>query len=485
MKLDLNNCFPEGVSGARGPLPKQQEFLTRSIDRKDPKYIAYVGGIGSGKSLIGCITTLTWAVLYPGEYLIARQYQPELKITTYKTFLDICPPELILEHRIADMLIRIKAPGGKVSTIYFRQLEEADKFRSMNLSGFYIDEANQVSEEAFILLQGRLRGPGIRKGIITTNPKGHDWIYRWFLRKDGFKDPAAKSSYYLIKAPSTENIHLPDGYLQSMLSTWDDARIKREIEGSFDAFEGMVYPEFSRDTHVVRPFRIPANWERHIRIDHGFRNPAAVLFFAISPEGEVYVYKEIYVREWLIKEIIKGNPKEHKEGLLDFVKGSTSYRTAKIDPSTKARRGTSGESDYDEYRRHWPDYLPPLGLAKNAVEMGIDRVKQYLKIHPKLKKPSLYIFDTCTNLLEELSTYRYPDLKPNEAGMKAEKENPLKVDDHALDALRYLIIDLPEPYKIEVTHDQRLKKFTNVEIDFQDTIQKLKRSSTKDPLDTI
>ncbi|CAM6003512.1 unnamed protein product [Sphagnum balticum] len=264
----------------------------------------------------------------------------------------------------------------------FRQLEEPDKLRSLNLSGFYIDEANQVSEEAFMLLQGRLRGSGIRKGIITTNPKGHDWIYRWFLQKDHINNEPAKLQYHLIKAPSTENIHLPEGYLQSMMSAWDDARIKREIEGSFDAFEGQVYSDFRRDLHVVRPFRVPGNWDRHIRIDHGFRNPAAVLFFAISPDGDVYVTREIYVREWLIKEIVKGDRSENKKGLLEYIQGQSSFKTAKIDPSTRNRRGNTGTSDYDEYVRHWPQTLPPLQMAKNDVQVVLTTEPRKFAVGP-------------------------------------------------------------------------------------------------------
>ena len=481
LNLNLNNCFPDGTDGSRGPLPKQQEFLDKTLDPKGPKFVAYVGGIGSGKSLIGCITMLSQAVLYPGDYLIGRQFFPELLVTTYKTFLEICPPELILENRIADRMVKIKSSGGS-SNVYFRQLEEPDKFRSMNLSGYYIDEANQVSEEAFMLLQGRLRGKGLRKGIITTNPKGHDWIYRWFLQKDHLKVQTVKDQYYLIKAPSTENHHLPDGYLESVMASWDTARIQREVNGSFDAFEGQVYDDFRRDVHVVRPFRIPNHWERHIRIDHGFRNPAAVLFFAISPEGEVYCYHELYVREWLIKEIILGDKREKKYGLMDYIKGADKYKSAKIDPSTRARRGGTGQSDYDEYRRVWPESLPMLGLATNDVQLGIDRVKSYLKVHPKTNKPMLYIFDNCTNVLEEITTYRYPDLKPQQQGNKSEDEKPIKVNDHALDALRYMIVDLPVPYKVEEDgYAERLKKYTNIEIRMQDEIASFR--APKEPKD--
>lgn len=478
--IDLNKCFPEAADGTRQPLPKQSQFLRIALDPKGPKYVAYIGGIGSGKSVIGVISIIAQAVMYPGDYLICRQFMPELLITTYKTFFDLCPPELIVENRVADRMVRIHAQGGKTSNIYFRQLEEPDKFRSMNLSGWLIDEGNQVTEEAFMLLQGRLRGAGLRKGLLVSNPAGHDWIYRWFFKKDHMKSEEAKKAYKLINAPSTENHHLPSGYIESLMQSWSEDRIKREVLGSFDAFEGMVYHEFRRDVHVVKPFRIPDEWERHIRIDHGYRNPAAALLAAVSPEGEVYVYKELYESEWLIKEIILGNQKEGKVGLLERIGANEKFNTAKIDPSVAARRGSTGASDYDEYLRHWPELLPPLQKARNDVQVGIERVKGYLKVNPRTGRPLLYIFDTCTNLLEEITTYRYPELKPAQQGKKAEMEKPMKVDDHALDALRYLIVDLPEPYKVDPDLKKK-KQYKQIELSLQHELEKIRTPGQKDP----
>ena len=117
-----------------------------------------------------------------------------------------------------------------------------------------------------------------------------------------------------------------------------------------------------------------------------------------------------------------------------------------------------------------------------SVQVGIDRVKSYLKPHPKLKQPMLYFFDTCTHVLEEISTYRYPELRPGEHGKKAEKENPLKVNDHAVDAVRYMIIDLPEPYAEKTDLASRQRKYSDIEIKFQDELQVLKAPKTnKDP----
>jgi phage terminase large subunit len=428
-----------------------------------PKYIRYCGGIGSGKTLIGCIQVILWAAQNPGDYLVARQFLPELKITTYKTFKEVCPPELIAEERIADGIIRLKTVvKGKVSNIIFRGLDEPDKLRSLNLSGFYIDEANQVSEAAFMLLQGRLRGPGLRKGIMTMNSGGHDWSWRWFVKKDMITKEEVKREFVNIYAPSTENIHLPEGYVETILASWSEERIKREIYADEDSFEGQVYTEFRQDLHVIRPFAIPKEWTRHIGIDHGYRNPAAWIWGAVDYDGNLYIYREFYESEWLIEDICRKG-KDGKPSVMQMMRIPQTeppryeqIEWAKIDPSTKARRnereGTK-LSDFDLYAENLPSDFP-LGLANNDVTPGIDKVKTWLKPDAK-GKPRLYVFSTCTNLIEEIGKYKYPELTVAQQGKKAEKENPIKVDDHACDALRYLVMGLPDaPNKAENIYEK-------------------------------
>lgn len=480
--INLNDCFPLGLEGTREPLPKQQDFLQAALDPTGPKYTLYCGGIGSGKTLIGCITVLTWAVLYPGDYLVCRQFFPELKITTLKTFLEICPKELIAEYRVADGIIKIRSQGGKLSNVIFRQLEEPDKLRSLNLSGFYIDESSQVSEAAFMLLQGRLRGAGLRKGILTTNPNGHDWQYHWFVKQDMFKTEQGKASYRLIKAPSTENTHLPSGYIQSIMETWSEDRIQREIQGSFDAFEGQVYHEFRRDVHVIQPFRVPEEWTKILGMDHGYRNPAAVVWGAVDYDENIYIYREFYEREWLIEEICNGNAKESRPGIVQLC-GKEKVDGAYLDPSTRNRRGTNGLSDWDAYHEHLPAGFP-LMLAKNDKTSGIDRVKSYLKLSPKTNKPRLFIFATCTNLIEELAQYRYAELPQNRQGKSAEKEEPVKVNDHACDALRYLIMSRPDA-PVEQEDFYKTFPYHSLEGSLHRDMQRWKKPKPKDPLEGL
>lgn len=445
--INIGDCFPEPADGSpRGPLPKQQEFLSLAMDvnPNSPKYIRYIGGIGAGKTLIGCVTILIWAILYRGTYLVGRQFYPELRDTTLRCFLDICPKELIAEYRVADAIIKIKTQDGGISEILFRQTEEPDKLRSLNLNGFYLDESCQVTESAFLLLQGRLRGKYVRKGILTTNSDGRSWGWRYFVQKSMFKDEASKALFRDIKAPSTENKHLPPDYVKTCLSTWSEQRIRREIYADEEMFEGAVYPEFRRDVHVIPPFDIPKDWTRLIGADHGWTNPTAWVWGAVDYDGRVFLYKEYYESNRTIKEICSDVRALNGQDKLDGI-----Y----IDPSTRAVRSQSGSSDWDTYLQHIPaDW--PFCPAQNDVEGGLNKVREYFKIQGN-GKPRIFVFDTLVNWLDEVAEYRYDAQPAHQQGKQNFKELPRKFKDHLMDATRYLIASRPDSPKLE---DLKAKK---------------------------
>lgn len=461
----------------RKPLPKQSQFLSAIQDTRygAPKYTRYIGGIGSGKTMVGCIGMLHLAVQHRGDYLIARQFMPELKDTTYKTFLEICPPELIKEIRVADMVVKIHTVDGGVSNILFRGLEEHDKLKSLNLNAFYIDEANQVSEAAFMMLQGRLRGRHWRKGFLTMNPGGHDWSWRWFVDKKHITTNEVKQLFLNIRAPSLENIHLPDGYIDTMLATWSEERIKREIMGSEDSFEGQIYNEFDRSIHVIKPFRIPDEWTIRIGADDGYRNAAAWVYGAIDPEGDLYIWNEFYEKEWLIDEIVKTG-KDGRPSALSKL-GTRKVEQMRMDPAAKQVK--NGLNNWDMYLRALPSGFPMLE-AQKSVSTGIERVKSYLK-PDKRGKPRLFIFDTCVNLLDEIAQYKWAERSVGQQGKLNEKEEPVKVNDHAMDALRYLVMTLPEPTQKQVDPAAHLAH-NSLERALYNELTRLKRPSTgKDP----
>lgn len=428
-------------------LPQEEDYYDLEV-LSTGHYVDASGLVhhNSGKSVVLCSSIISQAVMYGGDYLISRHFMPELRRTTMKTFLELCPKELILEIRVADAEVHLRSAQGK-AIIYFIGLDEPGKIDSMNLSGFAIDEASQTTEEAFLKLQGRLRNPkGLRKGLVVGNPKGRDHVYRYFVSKQALKATLSKTleqvkaDYQMIVAPSTENVHLPDGYVEGMLATYSKERVERDVNGSFDSFEGMIYSEFARRDHVIEPFEIPESWTRVIGHDHGFTNPSASIFGAVDNDGNLYIYDEFYQREWLIEDIVK-------KGILPKI-GRSKIDAIFIDPSTKAKRGQTGVSDFTTYSEHLPTKIPLIG-ANNEVSAGIDRVKSFLRINPKTGKPRMFIFNTCVNLIEEIGEYQWQELTAGQAGKVNEKEAPRKYNDHAVDAWRYLVMSRPDPNRLE------------------------------------
>lgn len=478
--INLNDLFPIAEDGTRGPLPKQKMFMDAALDALGPQFIAYYGGYGSGKSLILCIINIIWGVLHGGEYVISRQFMPELRRTTYQVFKEILPKELLIEERVADAQFRIRSQAGEAK-FHFVGLDEPGKLDSLNLSGVSIDEASQSTEEAMLKLQGRLRNKkGLRKMLLAGNPKGHDFVYRYFLKQDcfrPFKHPSTnriisaeeqKKSYQMFIAPSTENKHLPPNYVAQMLSTYSAERIARDVMGSFDSFQGQVYNEFDRSIHVIKPFKIPETWTKFIGADHGYRNPAAFVWIACDYDENLYVYREYYEREKKIDEICHD---------VDVLSKGEKLEGIWIDPSTKANRGK--DSDFQTYLENLPKGIP-LIPANNEVSTGIDRTKQYLRVDERTNKPRLFIFDNCTNLIDEIVQYRYEELSPGQERDKNIKESPVKKDDHACDALRYGIMSRPEaPILADKKKEKRQE--SSMVASIMRELHDIKHPTSKDP----
>lgn len=394
------------------PLPKQAAFHLSPA-----RFRFYIGGFGSGKTLCGAMEALKVAMQYPGGFgLIARKTYPELRDTTRRTCLEEWPREVVTQFKESENHLWF-ANGSEV---IFRHLENTEHLLSLNLDWFWIDEGSEVTEDEFLKLVGRLRGAkGPRRGWVTGNPEGHNWFWARCVR-----DAAKHPDHHLVVAPTTENVHLPPDYVQTLLSTYEGAMLQRYVMGDFSAFEGQIYDNFSRAVHVVRPFAIPDDWPRVVAADHGYTNPAAFLWLAVDPDGDVVVYDEHYAKGMLVS--------EHAA----VVKAKGLHGPVVMDPSTRATQAITGKSVADEYLEHDVATVP----AVNDVRAGINRVKEYLKVRDN-GRPRLYIAETCVNLISEMESYKWRDIRPGQAANAPEE--PVKQNDHAVDALRYGVMYLP------------------------------------------
>ncbi len=346
--------------------------------------------------------------------MIARQTYPELRDSTQRTFFEICHlmgllPEKHYEYRKQEN--RVKFLNGH--EIIFRSLDDPAKLLSINLGWFYIDQAEEVSEEVFLTLLGRLRAVEKPQCWITGNPLGHNWIWHRFIH-----DPVPGN--IIFNAKTEENIdNLPKGYIDSLMKNYNEIWVNRYLYGSWDAFEGQIYPDYEPSIHVKHHFNVAPEWRRFIAIDHGRTNPTAILWGAVDQDDTIWVYREHYEA---------GQDVEYHARAVQAYLNEGRYETYVIDPSTGAGKKDDPETIGNRYRQ----LKIPVVNAFNDVQGGIDKVTQYFKNN------KIYIHKSCENLSRELVNYQWE--QPSASRMELNQpEKPLKKDDHAVDSLRYLV----------------------------------------------
>lgn len=265
---------------------------------------------------------------------------------------------------------------------------------------------------------------------------------------DTLYDPAKEGllpDVELWEVNTKDNVHIDDEAAERLLSFVDPEEREARLTGSGTANSSLIYPDFSR--YVVDSIygteaweNVRDNWTHFTMLDHGYRNPTAILFGAVDKEGRILIYDEIYVSENLVKQNAELYNRKVKElGItVDYMVG---------DPSTKNTDPITGTSIRMEYGEHDVWY----GLANNDVQAGISRVKAAFKYG------YLHITDNCKATIRESRRYKWAKpISSKTAARQNLMEDPVKKDDHAMDALRYGIMSLPQ-FKEELDDELRGK----------------------------
>ena len=198
-----------------------------------------------------------------------------------------------------------------------------------------------------------------------------------------------------------------------------DEKTQRELLASFPPHEraartqgipglgsGAIFP-IEQSEYVVEPFLIPPYWPRAFGMDVGWNRTAAV-WGTIDPEyGALVVYTEHYQGQQ--------EPASHAAA----IKARGDWIPGVIDPAANGRQQGDGQQLLAQYIDLGLDLQP----AEHAVEAGI------FAIQDRLFSSRLKIFSTCRNLLHEMQFYHRDD-----------NGKVVKKLDHAIDALRYLVL---------------------------------------------
>lgn len=369
------------------PLPAQARFLST-----DAKYPAFIAGVGSGKTTIGAIKSIMRA--RDGDGVIIAPTYPMLRDATQHTLFT-----LLREAGIEFTFNKVENEGRLFGhRILFRTGDNPDRLRGPNLTWAWIDEAAMQKAAVWDITLGRLR-VGKPSAWVTGTPSGFNWVHERWTKGD--------PQYQLINSSTKDNTYLPDEYLADLESSYSGEFAQQELHGQFVAFEGLVYNEFRRGSHVFDT-ELPDTWQRVCAIDFGYTNPFVALWGAVDDDGRLWIYDEYYQRRELM---------EH-HGAQIKARGEVAWTVADHDAQDNAE-------------------LRKLGIgttrARKDVLTGIQKVKGRLIVQQD-GRPRLMIHERCVNLLKELGMYRWKE--------NTTKEEPVKENDHAMDALRYMVMQL-------------------------------------------
>jgi phage terminase large subunit len=422
------------------------------------------GPAGSGKSLAMLFKLHLACLMVPRlRALLVRQTHASLTGTTLVTFeRDVAGP-MLASGAVRWFGGSSREPAAyrysNGSTILVGGLDRPEKFLSSEFDRITVDEATQISERAWETLITRLRGTAVRKVggqkirvykqiVGGCNP---DHPFHWIkLRSERGSLVMLNSlhrdnpAYFNLDGTAT----VAGRDYMSKLNALTGVRRRRLLGGLWVAAEGVIY-ELDGATHFMEPgFVPPAEWPRFLSVDFGFTNPLCAQWWASDPDGRLYMFREHYKTQTLVE--------DHAADILaactrpdpDYVHPARKPRYAYhgrvwTEPRPRAVVCDHDAEDRATLERH-------LGMstegARKSVKNGIEAVQSRLKVagdgRPRLflvrgalverdprladaKKP------TCTE--EEVGGYVWA---PGSDGKPA-KEEPLKLDDHGCDCLRY------------------------------------------------
>ena len=420
--------------------PSPALLSQRRLMETTEKHILAAGSLGWGKTDWLIVQAITEAISFKNNViLLGRKTLSALKKSTLVSFFDLVDPKLITRHDRAEQSITF-LNGSK---IFYMQLDESreamQKVKSMNLGSVMVDQIEEISDNVWTACVGQMRRRNAsRRSFATANPNGHSWVWKRWIRKGGRKgyyceqgaiwreDVPPPRSQAEVTPMHCDNPNLPWDYIVDRLEQ-PERWVKRYVFGSWDNFEGLVWSEFDEATHLIKPFEIPDWWHRYVVLDHGHRNPTAVLFFAVDGDGDIYIYACHYEADQWID--------YHAEQIWRKV-GNDAITRWLADPSIFHVRG--GMSSDVSIAGQYEEYGIFFEKADNDKQAGIDRVAKYLKVDEGLGKPKLFVFDkpSLDPFVDEITNYRWDNIGE---GIKNNREEPKKKDDHAMDCLRYAI----------------------------------------------
>lgn len=506
------------------PTKKQEQFISLPFEVFEA---LYGGAAGAGKSELLILLPLIYRFhehpLFKG--LIMRRTFPELDAEIIKRSVEWYPSTGAVYNESKREWKWQR--GASVKFGHAEKEQDVRKYDSAQYNYFAPDEATSFTEFQYRFITfSRVRSrssdlPAIVRPATNPGNIGHVYFRDRFvapLKDSGkiiIKDKRTGLLRAFIQATIRDNPYLLAAnpqYIQ-MLENLPEAEKRAKLLGDWYTFTGQVFKEFRVDPlpdepehakHVIEPFKIPSWWPRIIGIDWGFEAMTWIGWGAVSPKGQVFIYREYaekgkLTKDW-IADLINHSCEDTEErdaiqtirichsaaqnrgeplNIINQVKNAVNEAKIKASVGLGSKGRINKKLNLHEYLRWAPkvDVLAKYGqpfsddVANRLFRLyGTQKHEEYLAIYkeqpPEDNLPKLQLFEGCNEVIKAIPACVYEDRAIN--GKSSEDVKEFEGDDPydgiciLLDAVKdYLVEHATELGKIKEEEEARVKLYNS------------------------
>lgn len=366
------------------------------------RHLMIMGSAGSGKTIFASTKVILYALEHPNARIgVFRQTLPSLRETAWREIRELLEKYHIdFDENKSNGLITL----SNGSTISFTPVDDDKKLRSLNLDFVYIEQCEEITEEAFIELDLRIRNEVSKKYggqmlvVVQPSNKSH-WLYRLFYQEKANDDDYKKIHFSYLDNPflPEEQIKVYEGLKETNYERYLTHTKGEWVSSSKQIFTNNWDVGFDR-----RYFNYYVGG-----VDFGWNSPACFLLCGVY-DDEFYILGEVYKSEMTNQEFLGNISDLLASHELSFKDIDSVYADA-ADPEAIEIFCREGLNTYPSVK----DVLAKINTTRET------------KIH---------IDESCVNLIREMPMYEWKRNKDGEI-----LDQPVKKNDHGVDALCYAV----------------------------------------------